>query len=274
MDIKDILVPLHPHRDDRAACGFAARLAAVHGARVLGLCLTPLPELEVEDCYAMGAAAAHEVMSRMEREKEAVRAKAEAAFHAAMAACDSDWDVTDPGELTAETALRARVQDLVVLTRPATPDGHDLRLAECLIRLGGTPCVMVPPEWDPRAPVDHVAVAWNGSRQAKRAMDDALPLLKAADRVSVVLLGHADSLPAAHQGLIDHLRRKGVNADIEFVPKGRDTVGVALLRWCGGHCVDLLVMGAFGHTPQTERWLGGTTWTALTSAHLPVLMSC
>jgi nucleotide-binding universal stress UspA family protein len=276
MDIKDILIPVSSAGGDRAACEFAARLAVRHGARVQGLCLTPLPPLAAEDAYAVGVQGVHDVLTRFDQETAAAQSAAEAPFRAAMAAggCEFGWNATSPDEPPAETALRARLFDLVVMTRPSTHNGPDLRLAECVVRLGAAPCLLVPSDVDAARPLEHVVLAWNGSRQAKRAMDDALPFLQAARQVSVLFLGLADGLKALHDALIDHLARKGVNATIQTAPKGPDGVGIGLLDWCDDHRADLLVMGAFGHTPQTERWLGGTTWTALTNAQQPVLMSC
>jgi nucleotide-binding universal stress UspA family protein len=276
MDLTDILLPLKPGRDERAAAGVAARLARRHGARVRGLCLTPLPALQPEDCYAYGRDAIHEVLDHVDKDVEAHRTEVERPFRSAMAeaGCEHSWSVTAPGELAAETALRARLTDLVVLTRPWSKDGTDLPFAECMIRLSGAPCLVTPSAPDAPASFDHVVVAWNGSRQAKRALDDALPFLKAATRVTILYAGHVDGAHEPHADLVEHLARKGVHASPALVAKGEHGPAHALLDWCGEHGADLLVMGAFGHTPRAERWFGGTTWTVLTAARLPVLMSC
>lgn len=276
MDLTDILLPLKPDRDERAAIGLAARLGQRHGARVRGLCLTPLPSMQPEDCYVFGASAIHEVLDRVDKNIKVHRSKVEDPFRTAMheAGCEHAWSATGPGELAAETALRARTTDLVVLTRPWSKDGTDLPFAECLIRLAGAPCLLVPQGVEPPAAFDHVVVAWNGSRQAKRAADDALPFLKAARRVTVIYAGHVDGAHEPHADLVEHLERKGVHVGLALAPKGEHGPAHSLLDWCAEHQADLLVMGAFGHTPRAERWLGGTTWTALTTARLPVLMSC
>jgi nucleotide-binding universal stress UspA family protein len=190
------------------------------------------------------------------------------------AGCDFTWTIANPGELPAETALRARLADLVVMTRPETSHATMLPLAEVLIRLGGAPCLIAPEAWNPARPLEHAVVAWNGGSQAKRAMDDALPLLREAQRVSVLVVGSTSGLEDRLERLTVHLRRKGVKAALEAAPKGDSGAGRALLNWCADQQADLLVMGAFGHTPRVERWFGGATWTVLTGAHLPVLMSC
>ncbi|MGZ3272520.1 MAG: universal stress protein [Caulobacteraceae bacterium] len=276
MDLTDILLPLKPGRDDSAAMGLAARLGRRYGARVRGLCLTPWPPLTAEDSYASGATAVHDVLERMDTDVRVHQARAEDRFRSAMrgTGCEQAWNVTELGELAAETALRARTTDLVVLTRPGAKDATDLPFAECVVRLSGAPCLMVPPAPEPPGPFDHVVVAWNGSRQAKRALDDALPFLKDAARVTLLYIGQAEGAHDLHANLVDHLARKGVHAVTAVAPKGERGPARTLLDWCADNGADLLVMGAFGHTPRAERWLGGATWTVLTTADLPVLMSC
>lgn len=266
----DIFLIVQPGLDIRAAAGVAGELAARFGARLEGLCLMPLPELKPEDCYATGKTAIHELTLRLDQETEILAAADEAIVREAIGSIgEFVWTVVQPGELAAATALRCRLADLVVITRP-TP--HHTNLAEAVLRLGGAPCLIVPETWDPRRALDHVVVAWNGSRQAKRALEDALPMLREAKTVSVLIVGPSEGCEGRHDALIAHLGRKGVAATLASAPKG--PYGQTILDWCAEHQADLLVMGAFGHTPRTERWFGGTTWTALTGARIPVLMSC
>jgi nucleotide-binding universal stress UspA family protein len=276
MDLTDILLPLKPGRDERAATAIAASLGRRHGARVRGLCLTPLPSMQPEDCYVFGASAIHRVLGRVDADVRTHRSEVERPFVAAMGAagCEHSWSATAPGELAAETAIRSRTADLVVLTRPWSKDGADLPFAECMIRLSGAPCLLAPIGAEPPASFEHVVVAWNGSRQSKRALDDSLPFLKAAARVTLLYAGQADGAHEPHADLVEHMARKGVHATLALAPKGEHGPARSLLDWCAEHQADLLVMGAFGHTPRAERWLGGTTWTVLTTARLPVMMSC
>lgn len=273
--LSDILLVVHPGRDSRAAA-LAAELGARHSARVEGVCLAPLPELSPEDCFVLGHAAINAVADRMQDETGLLADQALGPVRDAMdlAGCAFDWTVADAGEPPAQTALRARLVDLVLLARPHANQGAGLVFAETLIRHGGAPCLLIPDTWDSDRPLDHAVLAWNGSRQAKRAMDDALPLLRDAKRVSLLSVGPGEGLAREHDGLIAHLRRQGVDADLAVVPEGHGGRGPALLTWCGRNAADLLVMGAFGRTPRSERWFQGATWIALTTAQLPVLMSC
>jgi nucleotide-binding universal stress UspA family protein len=276
MDLTDILLLLKPGRDERGAVQLAARLGRRYGARVRGLCLTPWPSAPAGDGYAFRAAGMHDVLERLETSIKVRQAQVEEAFRSAMreAGCALAWNVTELGELAAETALRGRNTDLVALTRPEANDLTDLPFAECMIRLSGAPCLLVPKGGEAPVSFDHVVVAWNGSRQAKRALDDALPFLKDAARVTLLHAGKADGLHEPHANLVDSLARKGIQASLAEAPKGEHGPAHSLLDWCADNQADLLVMGAFGLTPRAERWFGGTTWTVLTAARLPVLMSC
>jgi nucleotide-binding universal stress UspA family protein len=274
MDIKDILLLVRPGDDGGSAAAVAGRLAKTHGAHVSALCLTPLPSLDSADCYAIGAAAVHEVMIRLDHEVELLAAAAETPVRTALAAaaCDFDWAHTPPGESAAETALRARVHDLVVIARPAARQGAARRAAEVMLRLGGAPCLLVPPAASEFA-FARVALAWNGSREAKRAMDDAMPILARAEAVDVLVADEPAHRPWSSDAVIEHLVRHGVRARlVRLSPNGGDWA-LALIDYCRREGADLLVMGAFGRTPQAEHWLGGVTWTILTTASLPILMS-
>jgi nucleotide-binding universal stress UspA family protein len=276
MNLTDILLLLRPGQADGAACDIAARLAQAVGARVEGVCLPPMPAMEPADCYAVGADAVHDVVARWDRDIQTRIAEARAPFDQAMraAGCAHDWTVSDPSEMVAETALRARLVDLVVMTRPEPHHSTALPLAEAMVRLGGAPCLLAPPAAGAPDRFDHIVLAWNGSRQAKRAMDDSMLLLRRAESVSILVVGSTDGMDQQLAGLVSHLRRSDVDAKAQILAGGPGSRAEDILAWCAGHGADLLVMGAFGHTPRAEQWFGGTSWTVLTRAPLPVFMSC
>jgi nucleotide-binding universal stress UspA family protein len=274
MDIKDILLLIRPGEDAAASTAAAAVLAKAHEAQANAVYLTPLPSMHQADCYAVGADAVREVIGRMDREAEALAAAAEGPVRAALEAAGRPvcWNHTPAGESWAETALRARLSDLVVMTRPDIADSGARQLAEAMIRLGGAPCLLVPKTASVHR-FDRIVLAWNGSRQAKRAMEDAMPLLRAASVVDVAVVGDADRIHS-DDSLVEHLHRHGVTAGVIALSRAHGDCAAPLMDWCQGHDADLMVMGAFGRTPQAEHWFGGVTWTILTNAAVPVFMSC
>jgi len=120
-----------------------------------------------------------------------------------------------------------------------------------------------------------VLVAWNGSREATRAVHDALPLLRRAEKVTVLSIDPDEDaeprLPGADVSL--HLARHGVTAQAATIAGTDVAVGDLLLSYAADHDIDLIVMGAYGHTRLREVVLGGATRTLLRHMTVPVLMS-
>lgn len=136
----------------------------------------------------------------------------------------------------------------------------------------------------PAGPARRILVAWNGSKEAARAMRAALPLLRRAERVHIAVFD-ADSERALHGAtpgadLLQHLARHGVQADLLLRqspragllkrPTGTGEAVLALLQELG---CDLLVLGAYGHSRFRETLLGGVTRSVLESMTTPVLMA-
>jgi nucleotide-binding universal stress UspA family protein len=174
--------------------------------------------------------------------------------------------------------MQARYADLVVLGQAAAaednegsllPDLPDYVLLNC-----GRPVLLVPRTGRFPTIGKRVMVAWNGSVEAAKAVTAALPLLRGAEQVTLTVLGNsADTLgesPGADIAL--YLARHGVNVEVLRRPEAADP-GKAILSLAADFNVDLLVMGAYGHSRFREMMLGGATRTILATATLPVLMA-
>lgn len=120
-----------------------------------------------------------------------------------------------------------------------------------------------------------IAVGWDGSRGAARAVSDALPFLRQAQAVEIVTdLGEKTlSDVASPEGLRDHLARHGIGTQAHVEPAGQGDAGAALLRRAEQSGADLLVMGAYGQSKLREFVLGGATRIILANARTAVLMS-
>ncbi len=120
-------------------------------------------------------------------------------------------------------------------------------------------------------------VAWNASREAARAVRDAMPLLEQSQSVDLVTFrpkssqGAHGELPGADIAL--HLTRHGINVDVQQLGGTDIDVGNALLSHVADRGSDLLVMGGYGHSRLREFVLGGATRTILSSMTVPVLMA-
>ena len=123
--------------------------------------------------------------------------------------------------------------------------------------------------------LDHVMVCWDASRNAARAVADALPLLERAKAIDVLTVskerGKSDELPAADIG--HHLARHGLNVDVHRIVAPDIDVASSILSYAADASADLIVMGGYGHSRLREFVLGGATRGILSSMTVPTLMS-
>jgi nucleotide-binding universal stress UspA family protein len=216
---------------------------------------------------------------------DALRDQAERAADAFRDAChaaqvESHEAVIDEANKTDSLVRHARCSDLTVLTQadPAAPNHAVSKdLVESVILHSARPTLVLPHAGHFETIGSHVMVAWNDSREAARALSDALPLLQRASRVEVTTWVEANTgenkavrtqLGALQQWLMWH----GVAAKIQVETLGTG-ITEAILSSAADSNADLIVMGAYGHARWTERVLGGATRGLLDSMTVPVLMS-
>ncbi len=158
--------------------------------------------------------------------------------------------------------------DLTVVAQHQ-PEGQSAPdIADQLIMASGVPTLMLPPQAATELGVT-ILVGWNGSREATRAVHEALPFLVRAQRAVVCAVGDVaiSSLDAA----VGMLRRHGVRAEPEAMDGPEAAAPEVLLRSARAHGADLLVIGSYGHSRRLELLFGGVTRHMLRNAPLPVL---
>jgi nucleotide-binding universal stress UspA family protein len=181
------------------------------------------------------------------------------------------WRETTGREADVVAAV-GRLTDLIVIGRPNGEAEAPLAATlDAALFDTGRPVLVASPT-AARAIGGRVALAWNGSAQAARVVASALPILEAADHVSVLTVGTIDSAATA-QDLIAYLARHDVRASHESVAAGGASTGAVLLAHAEQSRADLLVMGAYGHSRLREMILGGATRDVLSAATIPVLMA-
>lgn len=219
------------------------------------------------------------------RQHEAMRAERRAAlerlFHAELrrAGVAGEWvAIAEPANLAIPRV--GRCADLIVAGQdnPEDPESYvgDF-FPENLILSSGRPVLLMPYASNERAAGDQILVAWDGSREATRAVHDALPFMLMAKRTTILTVNgaHEDErtrIPGADIAAV--IARHGVHVqvdDIETGPGG--SVGEVLLSQVADRGADLLVMGGYGHARLRELVMGGATRTILRSMTVPVLMS-
>jgi nucleotide-binding universal stress UspA family protein len=275
MSLKDLLVIADNDSTYAARLDIALALAAEHHAHLTGLHVMPPPLTPIY--VDMPIPETVEKMQRLELEDAARRAAAVFAEHAGRTTVSTEWRVAE-GDIVRVASEHARYADLTVL-----PQGMDLGFAsadltnlpeELALRVG-RPVLVIPRYGSFPKVGGRVLVAWNGSREVTRAVHDALPLLRRAEQVTVLSIDpDADPerrMPGADVSL--HLTRHGVTVQAATIAGADVAVGDLLLSYAADHEIDLIVMGAYGHTRLREVVLGGATRTLLRHMTVPVLMS-
>ena len=177
------------------------------------------------------------------------------------------------GAVLDTAASEARYCDLTLLPWSAD-SGAVTDMAEAIVFGSGRPAILVPPTAH-YAALDHVAIAWDGSRVAARALGDVLPLLAEGGRVSVLTVENEKPLDGTDLAgvLASWLERRGYNATPVNVALGSRQVAEALQETAISKGSQLLAMGGFGHSRIRDFVLGGATKGVLTTLRLPVLLS-
>lgn len=278
MSYKSILVHLDASERARSRLAFALDLAKRFEAHLTGLFLIFRPE--TQSLYVMAGSAEYFV------DREAIREEAEAGvarqFHESVgrAKVKGDWRSSN-GDANAVVPHAARLSDLAIVGQ-CDPDDPESFVAEQfvenLVLNAGRPVLVFPYAGDFATVGAHVLLAWDGSREATRALHDALPLLARAEQVTVLTLNALEKEPPANRfpgaDIADVLARHGVNVitDANEGVQGL-SVGEALLSRASDIGADLIVMGGYGHSRWRELVMGGATRSILRSMTVPVLMS-
>ena len=167
----------------------------------------------------------------------------------------------------------ARLRDLTIMP---VPESYDQWYAEAVIFGSGRPTLILPQT--PRSrpfELGIVAVAWDFSRSAARAVSDALPLLEKAKRVRVVTVLNEKQLDNKHSAeeLAKNLSRHGIDIILDRVDAKGRPIGNVLEAYVASNAADMLVMGAYGHSRLREFVMGGATRSLLSKPPTPVLFS-
>ncbi|MBP1179917.1 universal stress protein [Methylobacterium sp. PvR107] len=176
-------------------------------------------------------------------------------------------------DIVSRLAGRARLHDLTVLDIGSRTYDLDREMIEKALFHSGRPVIVVPPGHDAFA-AQRIIVAWDGSAQAARAANDALPFLRAADAVEIVSVGTEAEIQASVPGaeFAPHLARHGVNVSVNDLPRGGG-VAETLRAQAGLFRADMIVMGAYRHSPTREYFFGGVTRSFLRGSPAPLFLA-
>jgi nucleotide-binding universal stress UspA family protein len=175
------------------------------------------------------------------------------------------------GKQAAVVAARGRLADLIAVAQPDPKLNLGRNTLEAALLETGRLVLLCPPA--AAASVGrHVAIGWDGRAEAARAVAAALPILVAADHITVLAGetgGHVDLGP---QDLEAYLARHDARADVRTFAARATEIAQGLFVAAEEAGADALLIGAYGHSRRRELVMGGVTEHIIEHAHLPVLM--
>jgi nucleotide-binding universal stress UspA family protein len=270
--MKDILVHVRGFPEHTPAANFGVRLAAALGASVTAVYTCPSPVYYAPTYVPelMGA-----VMENARKlVKDAVQARRSFVEWAeSLGVGHAEWLVAEgePADALAQAATR---HDLLVLDRPREDQGPAWDLPGFILK-AGAPCIVLPQHGVHSREFGKIAVAWNGSPEAMRAVHAALPFLQGKE----TLLMRGEEPDKYHAldwdppfNIAEYLGRHGARVKESTIDAERDDAGGALLEEALEFGADLFVMGAYGRSRFSEWMLGGVTRYALAWADIPLFL--
>lgn len=283
MTIRDVLVPLFPGVPFDAQLEVAADLALRIKAHTNVVFTRPDP--------VIAAAMVPEMVAAASVVAEAIEVEGKRAQAAAFEAVDR-WRIAY-GLLAAEEDVPAgstaaawhervgsiagtmveigRLCDIAILPKPDSYEAVTEEAFAAMVFDTGRPAI-VTPRSVPLSLFHHIVVAWNGSLQAARAIDGAMPILRQAEKVSIFAPSEDVEGMSYRLGLLEHLSWHGIAAEYLDTENEPADIGKALLDSTTAAHGTMIVMGAYSHSRIREAVLGGVTRHVLRHADVPVLM--
>jgi nucleotide-binding universal stress UspA family protein len=237
----------------------------------------------------MGSTLTASFIEKFDADTAAVAAKVKAEFAAALGrhqlslasrpvnalpgsiGASADWR-EETGDASTLVARRARFADLVVLGRSerVVDQVHSDVIEETLVTSGRP--VLLAPATVPKTFGERVALGWNGSAEAIRAMTGALSFLGTARETLVLTIG--DEHQESAQSVVGYLAWHDIKAKhLHITNRAGLGMGSQLLTAASDAGADFLAMGGYGHTPWRELLFGGATREVVARSHLPVLLA-
>ena len=279
MSFKTILVALNDVSRAETLIPAAVQLADKDEAHLIGLYVIPAPRVYA----AMSAHTAPVVLDEAKKFFEEREEKMRAAFEDASKrdGINYEWRKVeaDTSNITDMVILHGMQADVIVASQfnDTAADGVEEDFCERIVMESGRPVLLVPCRGTFNTIGTNVIVGWNATREASRAIFDAMPILERSKSTRLIWVdpeadgAKSGNLPGAEMAVT--LARHGIKATAEAMPTNGLGSGIALLNRAADLGADLIVMGAYGHSRLREFVFGGATRTLLSDMTVPVLMS-
>ena len=280
MTLKNIGVFVDATPEGEKRIDYAATLAHQCGAHLAGIHVVSAVRPEYRsDYYVIGEKAIRALLVGRKAADEAATSNVRRRFEAISAKRDlsAEFRVIRRGGPDEDLTLSSLHSDLVVIGQRELQELKGYASPEKLLLASGAPILIIPSGWKSESIGNKILVGWNASREARRAVADALPFLVAARSVTLLVVDseqrarrHGED-PGADIAL--YLARHGARVEVEQVLSQGAPVADIILSYAAEHGVDLIVIGAYSHARPVEMMFGGVTQSLLKEAPVPVLMS-
>ncbi|MDE0004788.1 MAG: universal stress protein [Rhodospirillaceae bacterium] len=272
MEYKDIVVHLGTDNRSAARLDAAIELAEHYEGRVTGVYVLSKRNIP----GFVRCEIPPEILKRLDTEERTFAEEAETHFaeRTARTPVPCEWRLMtgDPVEAVTTSAHYA---DITIVGQTDPDDGRTVNgLADGVVLGGGGPVLVWPYVGSCHVTAATIMLAWNGTREATRALADALPLMQQARKVIVFGVDRNDGKHVPGADISTHLAHHGVWAEARHTRTSSGIhIGDALLSEIGDCGIGLLVMGGYGHHRLRERLFGGVTRDILREMTVPVLMA-
>jgi len=260
MTYSTLMVHLELGSSNEKTLRFTGELAELFHADVIGIAACQSMQVDINNSY-VSSNFIEQVRSQVQESIGAAEAEFRAALGTSVA--NLDWRSTSTlGSLSQYVAAEARAADVLITGVPSgdllSPSRY-VDLNDLVMKVGRP--VFIVPSAKSKLNLSQVLVAWKDTREARRAVSDALPLLLRADKVTIVEIVDETQLTASRMRLEDvciWLSRHGVVADSRVVLASKDETA-KLAEVADELRAGVIVAGAFGHSRAREWALGGVT---------------
>lgn len=276
--LKDIAVLFDASESGQQVLETAARLAGNHTSHLIGITALAQSPASLQAGFAKGGAI-HEVIVRHHSAMAAHAVQLGQSLTKALHRHEVNGElrVISHAESSSESSLHALYCDLLVVGHPDIPASPLTWSAPQILRQSGIPILIVPRAWKNRSIGKKVLVAWNGSRQSRRAIADAMPMLISAEEVTLLIIDaerkaelHGDE-PGADMAA--YLARHHVKVELRRVTSGGLPVAEVIVSHAKADQCDMVVFGAYSRPKLSEALFGGVTRTLLTEVPIPLFVS-
>ena len=275
--INDIMVHLDGSPEDEIRLEHGQAIAAAVRAHLIGIFTNLLPDLTVAMPMDGGAAAMQmltELGDKARQDGDMTAKRLTERLGGLQVQTEFRRLDETFGALSGKVVEQARCADLFIATRPygATDTPISPDLVEAVLFGSGRALLLLPPGRHRQGPIQTVLLAWNGSREAARALREGLTFIEQAVRTVVLVVDSPpDTMPWVE--VEGHLAHHGVVAEVATAKRHGRRVADVILDQAREVSADLVIMGAYGHTRLREHVFGGATLDMFTASESPLLVA-